>query len=274
MTTRNFSRARHRADVRPTTFLSDVHFGAAARRGTVGVATAGLAFGLMAPAASANEQAPSGGQDTGAVATSSGGSDSGGSGGGTYTVSAGDTVAEIAASQGSSVSAIIDANGLNSQALIFPGDELTIPGGSGGSDSGGESASDGDVQNASSGEGSGGAEITQASSNSNAILDIARQYVGTPYVWGGADPSGFDCSGFTQYVFAQAGIDLPRTTDAQRNAGQVVSEAEAQPGDLVWAPGHVGIYTGDGQHIAARSPGTALHESQIWMDNPTFIRVA
>lgn len=267
MTNRSTARARHRADVRPTTFLSNSPLSTFALRGTLGVATAGLAFGLVAPGASANAGDLGGEQGGGSVSTSA---ESGATeGGATVTVSAGDTVGEIAASHGSSVSAIIDANDLGANALIFVGDELTIPGGSGSST---ESSS---VDDADTSGGGGQPEATSSSSGaSNDILDIARQYIGTPYVWGGSSPSGFDCSGFTQYVFAQAGIDLPRTTDAQRAAGQVVSAAEAQPGDLVWAPGHVGIYTGDGQHIAARNPGTPLEEGPIWIDNPTFIRVA
>ena len=105
------------------------------------------------------------------------------------------------------------------------------------------------------------------------IVSIARQYIGTPYVSGGSTPSGFDCSGFTQYVYAQVGISLPRTSGAQAGAGRVVSASEAVPGDLIWAPGHVGIYTGNGQHIAARNPGTPLYEGQIYMSSPTYIRV-
>lgn len=106
-----------------------------------------------------------------------------------------------------------------------------------------------------------------------AVVSIARRYIGVPYVSGGSTPAGFDCSGFTQYVFAQVGISLPRTSSAQRYAGRVVSAAEARPGDLIWGPGHVGIYTGNGNHIAARSPGTALYESPIYLSNPVFIRV-
>ena len=105
------------------------------------------------------------------------------------------------------------------------------------------------------------------------MVNIARQYLGTPYVYGGNSPGGFDCSGFTQYVFAQVGVSLPRSSSQQRNAGTVVSAAEARPGDLVWGPGHVGIYTGNGNHIAARNPGTPLSEGPIYMANPVFIRV-
>lgn len=106
-----------------------------------------------------------------------------------------------------------------------------------------------------------------------AVLEIARRYIGTPYVSGGAAPGGFDCSGFTQYVFAQVGISLPRTSGDQRYAGTVVSAADARPGDLVWSPGHVGIYTGNGQHIAARNYSTPLAEGPIYQSNPVFIRV-
>ena len=106
-----------------------------------------------------------------------------------------------------------------------------------------------------------------------AVISIARQYIGVPYVSGGASPSGFDCSGFTQYVFAQIGVSLPRTSSAQRNAGYVVSASEARAGDLIWAPGHVGIYLGNGQHIAARNYSTPLSEGPVYMKNPTYIRV-
>ena len=124
------------------------------------------------------------------------------------------------------------------------------------------------------------AETTAAApapaASGNAIVDIAFRYVGTPYVWGGASPAGFDCSGFTWYVFQQLGISIPRSSSAQRNAGTVVSASEARPGDLVWWPGHVGIYTGDGNHIAARNPSKPLQAgpiSHVGRGTPTFIRV-
>src|SRR5699024_7679398 len=107
----------------------------------------------------------------------------------------------------------------------------------------------------------------------NAIVDIAFRYVGTPYVWGGASPSGFDCSGFTSYVFAQAGISIPRSSSAQRNAGTVVSAADARAGDLVWWPGHVGIYLGGGDYIAAHRVGNPRSARPIFKSNPTFTRV-
>ena len=112
-----------------------------------------------------------------------------------------------------------------------------------------------------------------ASANGSTIVSIAGRYVGVPYVSGGTSPSGFDCSGFTQYVFAQAGISLPRSSADQRYAGTVVSAADAQPGDLIWTPGHIAIYAGDGMQIDAPRPGKTIQFRSIWQSNPTFIRV-
>jgi len=91
------------------------------------------------------------------------------------------------------------------------------------------------------------------------IIQTALQNQGVPYVFGGTSPGGFDCSGFTRYVFAQAGIYLPRAADEQYEVGQHVSRSRLQPGDLVYfstyeaGASHVGIYLGDGQFISATS---------------------
>lgn len=107
----------------------------------------------------------------------------------------------------------------------------------------------------------------------NAVIEIAARYVGVPYVYGGTTPDGFDCSGFTSYVYAQVGIDLPRTSSDQRYAGVEVSASEAQPGDLIWSPGHIGIYAGDGMMIDAPRPGKTVQFRAIWQSSPRFIRV-
>ncbi len=112
-----------------------------------------------------------------------------------------------------------------------------------------------------------------ASAKGSTIVSIASRYVGVPYVSGGSTPSGFDCSGFTSYVYAQAGISLPRSSSAQRYAGTVVSRADAQPGDIIWTPGHIGIYAGGNTQIDAPRPGKTIQFRNIWQSNPTFIRV-
>lgn len=87
------------------------------------------------------------------------------------------------------------------------------------------------------------------------LVSYACQFEGVPYVWGGTSPSGWDCSGFVQYVYRQYGVYLPRTSYEQGVCGRAVPNGEQQPGDLVCYGGHVGIYIGNGQLIHASSPG-------------------
>ena len=90
------------------------------------------------------------------------------------------------------------------------------------------------------------------------IVSYGMQFVGCPYVWGGTSPAGFDCSGFTQYVYSHFGISLPRTSYQQELCGTIVSPAEAQPGDLVTYNDHSAIYIGNGQTISAMSPDAGI----------------
>ncbi len=92
------------------------------------------------------------------------------------------------------------------------------------------------------------------------IVADAKKHLGTPYVWGGSTPDGFDCSGLVQYVLKQNGISLPRTTQEQVKVGRAISKSDLQPGDLVFLQNtyragvsHVGIYIGDGKMIHASS---------------------
>lgn len=105
----------------------------------------------------------------------------------------------------------------------------------------------------------------------NQLINYAKQFEGYPYVWGGNTPStGFDCSGFVQYIFAHFGISLPRTTYTQVNCGTAVSLSDIEPGDLVFeiptakGPSHVGIYIGDGKILDAMDPANGVTISPLY----------
>lgn len=107
------------------------------------------------------------------------------------------------------------------------------------------------------------AETKVQTSNLSGIAATAAKYVGVPYVWGGNGPSGWDCSGFVKYVYAQHGINIARGTSAILGSGQFVRTSNPKPGDLVFqnGGGHVGIYLGGGQMIGAQNPtvDTMIH---------------
>ena len=108
------------------------------------------------------------------------------------------------------------------------------------------------------------------------VVDIARKYLGIPYVWGGTNPAtGLDCSGLTQLVFKQAGVDLPRVSYQQATAGRAVDGmSNARPGDLLAFDrpvDHVAIYIGDGKMIHAPRPGKDVEVSSVY-ETPTAIR--
>lgn len=93
---------------------------------------------------------------------------------------------------------------------------------------------------------------TSSCSGGSSVVDYAKQFVGNPYVWGGTSlTSGADCSGFVQSVYSNFGVNLPRTSYEQQNAGREVSYSEAQPGDLICYGGHVAIYMGNGKIVHA-----------------------
>ena len=99
------------------------------------------------------------------------------------------------------------------------------------------------------------------------VVGIAMQYLGVPYVWGGASPSGFDCSGFAMYVYAQMGVSLPHNAAMQYNSvGVFVSRDQLQPGDLVFFDGlgHMGMYIGGGQFIHAPHTGDVVKISSLY----------
>ncbi|MER6623095.1 NlpC/P60 family protein [Streptomyces sp. NPDC000931] len=107
-----------------------------------------------------------------------------------------------------------------------------------------------------------------ASARAAAAVAAARSALGRPYVWGAEGPSAFDCSGLTQWSYAQAGVALPRTSQAQRYAGRRIPLSEARPGDLVVYrsdASHVGMYMGNGQVIHAPHPGAPVRYDPVGM---------
>ena len=130
-------------------------------------------------------------------------------------------------------------------------------------------------------------DLTESSSSNSDIAATAKQYLGTGYVYGGASPRGFDCSGFTMYVYSQHGYSLPHSATSQWQSGlgtRVYSISELQPGDLVFfndpsrnagkACSHAGIYTGDGQFIhssSSRSGGVIISDLTSGYYNTYFV---
>lgn len=104
------------------------------------------------------------------------------------------------------------------------------------------------------------------------VVQVALQYQGTPYVFGGSTPAGFDCSGFVQFVYAQFGIALPRTVQTQAAVGTRISREDALPGDVVIMPGHNGFYMGNGMILDSPRAGGVVSVRPIWTDNYYIVR--
>jgi peptidoglycan endopeptidase LytE len=166
----------------------------------------------------------------------------------TYTVEAGDTLYGIASRFGVSVGALAAANGLSLDSTLQIGEVLHIP----------SAGSTDPTPPPSSPPGS--STSAPPTSLASQLVHDALQFLGVPYVWGGASPAGFDCSGLVQYVARLVGIDLPRTSQEQFTVGTPVAESDLQPGDLVFFDtygyaSHVGIYIGNGEFVDAPETG-------------------
>ena len=136
---------------------------------------------------------------------------------------------------------------------------------------------DGTLDLSSVGHGPGGGGGPAAGWRGRAA-QIAHKFLGTPYVWGGTSPSGFDCSGFVQYVYNQMGIQLPRISYQQANYGKHISLNDLRVGDLVaWdnssrnnGADHIAIYIGHGRIIEAPRPGLSVQVSELYDQNQAW----
>ena len=105
-----------------------------------------------------------------------------------------------------------------------------------------------------------------ASSTGQKVVDAVYSKIGAPYAWGATGPSSFDCSGLTSWAYAQAGKQIPRTSQAQASGGTPVAISDLQPGDIVAYYGgasHVGIYVGNGKIVDALNSGTPVSERPL-----------
>lgn len=229
---------------------------------------------------------------------------------GTYTVQAGDSLWTIAQKYNTTVDALAQLNGLNLNSLLHVGQSLKVTGTASASatqaatqtanaQAAAQTAntqvatqtttSQATAQTATTSQATASyntqaaaqpaqtsqAATTQTYANNGSVVSIANRYLGTPYAWGGTTPQGFDCSGFTQYVYGQAGKSIGRNTVAQESAGSQIPVSQAQPGDLLFwgsrgSSYHVAIYAGNGRYIAAPTEGQSVSYGNTAYYTPSF----
>ncbi|WP_077624650.1 C40 family peptidase [Sediminibacillus massiliensis] len=184
----------------------------------------------------------------------------------TYKVKSGDTLWAIGKKYGTSVNTLKSLNGLSSD-LIRVGQTLKVSGSS--NQTASTTAS---TQSSSKNEQVKSATVSNSGNTGSAIVNEAKKHIGTPYVWGGSQPGGFDCSGFIHYVSKQAGNSFGRTSAASLY-NQSTKVSNPQPGDLVFFKGtykagisHVGFYAGNNQFVHAASSGVQITslDSNYW----------
>lgn len=250
MTTR--TKPRHRKATRPVTPLTAVAPGA--RRGFAVAASSGLALTMLASAASAAGGSTELDSSAGAL--------------GATGVGAIATPVREAVTTNDAVVAPADAQWV-SEATVEAAVEAAVA----------EEPAPEETTDQGQGEQTTAASTTEtvayqapaAAPSASSIAALAMQYVGAPYVSGAGGPSAFDCSGLVSYVYAQFGYDLPHSSGGIYAAGTVISASEAQPGDVLYWPGHVGIYTGGGMMVDAGTEATGVHYHSVY-DGAIYLR--
>lgn len=208
----------------------------------------------------------------------------------TYKVAKGDTLWSIAKKYGVSVSALQKANNLSSS-LIYIGQSLKLASSLTSYTTNGvtkstttSSTTKSTTTKTKSSTSTSKAAVSQAptsikrsstTASSANITAYALTFLGVPYVWGGTTPSGFDCSGYVQYVYSHFGINVGRTTYTQQYAGTKISVASAQAGDLYFwgsygSAYHVAIALGGGQYVMAPAPGQVVRTGSVSSYTPSF----
>lgn len=206
----------------------------------------------------------------------------------TYKVAKGDTLWSIAKKYGVSVSALQKANNLSSS-LIYIGQSLKLASSltsytTNGVTKSTTTSSTTKSTTTKSSTSTSNTAVSQAptsikrsstAASSANITAYALTFLGVPYVWGGTTPSGFDCSGYVQYVYNHFGINVGRTTYTQQYAGTKISVASAQAGDLYFwgsygSAYHVAIALGGGQYVMAPAPGQVVKTGNVSSYTPSF----
>lgn len=208
----------------------------------------------------------------------------------TYKVAKGDTLWSIAKKYGVSVSALQKANNLSSS-LIYIGQSLKLASSLTSYTTNGvtkstttSSTTKSTTTKTKSSTSTSKTAVSQAptsikssstAASSANITAYALTFLGVPYVWGGTTPSGFDCSGYVQYVYSHFGINVGRTTYTQQYAGTKISVASAQAGDLYFwgsygSAYHVAIALGGGQYVMAPAPGQVVKTGNVSSYTPSF----
>lgn len=179
----------------------------------------------------------------------------------TYVVKSGDCLSAIAKRYKVTVSQLVAWNHLRSASFIKVGEKLNLKASTAKASSGNASTLPPTSTPSSRSDSLGAAATQTAESQGQAVVDYAKQFIGTSYRYGGESASGFDCSGLVQYAFSHEGISLPRTAAEQATVGQVISKSDLAVGDLVFFDttgaefSHVGIYVGNNEFLSATDHG-------------------